>query len=82
MNKDLKNFSKYLLSIKTEKEMQNFLQAIFTPAEQEQIPKRLELVRMLKKGVPQHEIARRLGMGVATVTRGSQELKKNNFKNV
>jgi len=82
MSKYLKNLSKYLLSIKTEQEMQNFLAAIFTPAELIHIPKRLELVRLLKKGLSQHEIANRLGMGVATVTRGSQELKKNNFKNV
>ncbi|MBT4516430.1 MAG: transcriptional regulator [Candidatus Komeilibacteria bacterium] len=82
MNKYLKNLSKYLLSIKTEREMQNFLTAIFTPAEIEHVPKRLELVRLLKQGIPQHEIAKRLNMGVATVTRGSQELKKDNFKNV
>lgn len=82
MKEYLKNLSKYLLSIQTEKEMQSFLQAILTPAEQEHIPKRLELIRMLKKGVPQHDVARKLAMGVATVTRGSRELKNNNFKNV
>ncbi|MBT4209698.1 MAG: transcriptional regulator [Candidatus Komeilibacteria bacterium] len=82
MNKYLRNLAKYLVSIKDIKEMENFLTAIFTPAELEHVPKRLELVRLLKQGVPQHEIAKQLGMGVATVTRGSQELKKNNFKNV
>lgn len=82
MDKYLKNLSKYLLSIRTEKEMENFLRALFTASELEHIPKRLELVRLLKKGVPQHEIAKRLGLGVATVTRGSGELKKHNFKNV
>lgn len=82
MDKYLRNFSKHLLSIKTEKEMNDFLAAIFTPTEREHIPKRLELVRLLKKGVPQHEIAKKLNMGVATVTRGSRELKNNNFKNV
>lgn len=82
MNKYLKNLSKYILSIRTEKEMTDFLVAIFTPAELEHIPKRLELVRLLKQGLPQHDIAKKLAMGVATVTRGSRELKKNNFKNV
>ena len=82
MDKYLKNLSTHLLGIKTDKEMASFLQAIFTPAELEHIPKRLELVRLLKKGVLQHEIAKKLGMGVATVTRGARELKKNNFKNV
>ncbi|MFA6467107.1 MAG: Trp family transcriptional regulator [Patescibacteria group bacterium] len=82
MNKYLKNLSKYILSIRTEKEMTDFLVAIFTPAELEHIPKRLELIRLLKQGLPQHEIAKKLAMGIATVTRGSRELKKNNFKNV
>jgi len=40
----------------------------------------LQIVRMLKKGVPQHQIAKELGIGIATVTRGSKELQKGNFK--
>jgi Trp operon repressor len=35
---------------------------------------------MLKSGIPQHEIAEKLGVGVATVTRGSKEIQKGNFK--
>jgi len=30
---------------------------------------------LLKAGVSQREIARRLGVGIATVTRGSREIK-------
>lgn len=70
------------LSIKTKKEMLEFLQGILTPAELEELPRRLQIVKMLKSGVSQHEIARQLGVGVATVTRGSKELQKGRFKNV
>lgn len=62
--------------------MQEFLHGLFTPQEIESIPRRLEIIKLLKKGVPQHEIAQKLGVGVATVTRGSKELKMNKFKNV
>ncbi|MBU0727309.1 trp operon repressor [Patescibacteria group bacterium] len=37
---------------------------------------------MLKKGVSQRRIADKLGVGIATVTRGAKEIKKKNFKGV
>jgi len=63
-------------------DLQAFLEAILTPKELEEIPKRLQIVKMLKAGVSQREIAEKLGVGIATVTRGSKELKKGNFKEV
>ncbi len=71
-----------MLEIKTEKEMSEFLQSILTPQELETIPKRLEIVSLLKKGLPQRKIADKLGLGIATVTRGAREIKLNHFKNV
>lgn len=71
-----------LLSIKTKKEMENFLLGIFTPKELEEMPIRLQIVKMLKKGLPQHKIAEKLGIGVATVTRGSKEIQLGRFKAV
>lgn len=82
MNKYLPAFNRYLLSLKNEKEVEEFLTAIFTPQEIIQIPKRLEIIHLLKKKTPQHLIAKKLKIGVATVTRGSRELKMNHFKNV
>lgn len=82
MDKYFKQLAKKLTEIKGEKEMQEFLHGLFTPQEIEAIPRRLEIIKLLKKGVPQHEIAQKLGVGVATVTRGSKELKMNKFKNV
>ncbi|MBI4097228.1 MAG: helix-turn-helix domain-containing protein [Candidatus Levybacteria bacterium] len=75
-----KDFVKTLLSVKTEDEMVNFLEGILTPKELLEIPMRLKIVRMLKKGVPQHEIAKELGIGIATVTRGSKEIQRGRFK--
>lgn len=71
-----------LLSIKTEKEMREFLSGLLTPKEIEELPKRIQIVRMLKKGIPQHTIAKRLGVGVATVTRGSKEIQNGKFTNI
>ena len=66
-------------SLKTKEDVKDFLDGILTPKEREEIPVRLEIVKLLKKGVPQHEIASKLGVGVATVTRGSKEIAKGNF---
>jgi len=71
-----------LIAIKSDVEMKDFLLGIFTPQELIEIPRRLEIVRMLKSGVPQHRISEELGVGIATVTRGSKELQKGRFANV
>lgn len=81
-NKNLQELVQTLLKIKTEKEMLDFLEAILTPKELLEIPTRLQIVKLIKKGVSQHEIAEKLHVGVATVTRGSKEIQKGRFKNV
>ena len=82
MTDSFKTLVKKLASIRGEAEMEEFLLSILTPHELKSIPQRLEIVRMLKKGLPQRLIAEKLGVGIATVTRGSRELKLNRFKNV
>lgn len=82
LNKDFKKLAEMFLKIKTEEEMEDFLLGILTPKEREEIPMRLNIVKMIKSGLPQHEIAEMLGVGIATVTRGSRELKKGRFKAV
>lgn len=69
-----------LLNLKNREEAEDFLKGILTPKELEEIPTRLKIVRMLKKGIPQHQIAEKLRIGIATVTRGSKELQKKRFK--
>jgi TrpR family trp operon transcriptional repressor len=55
-----------------------FLTDLLTPAEYTEIKKRWEIIKMLDAGVNQHEIAKKLGVGIATVTRGSRELHDTN----
>lgn len=70
------------LSLNTKKDMKGFLDGILTPKERKEIPLRLQIVKLLKKGIPQHEIASQLGVGVSTVTRGSKEIAKGNFSQI
>ena len=65
----------HLLASKNAKDMAHTLQGLLTPSEQVEISKRLQILRLLEAGVPQREIAKQLGVGIATVTRGSRALK-------
>lgn len=69
-----------LLKQKTRKDMEAFLKGILTEKEIDELTTRLNIVILLKNGISQHAIAKKLGVGVATVTRGSKELKKGRFK--
>jgi len=70
------------LKNKTNSEMSDFLKGILTPRELEELTTRLQIVKLIKKGLPHQEIARRLKVGVATVTRGSREIRFGRFKNI
>ncbi|WP_082378852.1 Trp family transcriptional regulator [Marinagarivorans algicola] len=61
-------------------QMSQALEALLTPSELLSIATRLEIARLLKAGITQREIAKQLGVGIATVTRGSRELKAGKFK--
>ena len=71
------NLVKRLTEIKDPREMRTFLKMILTPKELNEIPKRLEIFNQLRKGLPQRKIATDLNVGIATVTRGSIEMKRN-----
>lgn len=70
------------LKNKSDSEMLDFLKGILTPKEIDELSTRLQIVKLLKKGLPHQEIARRLEVGVATVTRGSRELRIGRFKKI
>ncbi len=81
-NKQLNEFIDTLIKMDNREKMKDFLEGILTPKEILELPHRLEIVKMLKRGVSQHDIAGKLGVGVATVGRGSKELQKGRFQNV
>ncbi len=64
--------------------LHDFLADILTAGEYEEIARRWQIIKMLEAGMPQREIAEKLGVGVATVTRGAKELadKKGGFRKV
>ncbi len=53
---------------------------VTTPNERKELLRRVEIVKRLIAGEPQAKIAQDLGVGIATVTRGSKELAAGRFK--
>jgi TrpR family trp operon transcriptional repressor len=54
----------------------DFLRCLLTPAETADIAARWALLKDLKAGRSQREIAKNLGLSLCKITRGSRELKK------
>jgi len=57
------------------KVVHQFLEAILTPKEIDAIALRWKLVCMIESGMSQRAIARKLGVSLCKITRGSRELK-------
>ena len=76
---DLTEVAKYLLAQKQLPAMTEALEALLTPYEQEAVIHRLQIFTLLTKGLSQREIAKQLGVGIATVTRGSKALQAGKF---
>ena len=70
----------FLLNAHSEASLEQRLEALLTPGELSEIEKRLQIVKLLQKGVGQRAIAKSLGVGIATVTRGSRELQAGKFQ--
>ena len=64
----------YLLSRRSPDAMDAALDSLLTPAEYTEISKRLQIFKLLNAGVPHRKIAEQLGVGIATVSRGSRAL--------
>lgn len=62
------------VAISDKKLLEEFLIDLLTPAEYCEVGLRWQIVKMLHKGIPQRQIAEKLGVSVATVGRGSREL--------
>ncbi len=82
VNKNLEELMRAFLDVQTKEKMYDFLQGILTPKEILELSNRLQIVKMLKRGISHHDIAGKLHVGVATVARGSRELQEGRFQNV
>ena len=65
-----------IITSSDEQLVKEFCECIFTPAEIKDIVNRWLLVKEINKGTTQREIARKFGMSLCKITRGSKELNK------
>jgi TrpR family trp operon transcriptional repressor len=70
--------SKALASVDDEKVIEEFLISLLTEKEVHDFSARWELVKLLDEGMSQRKIAKKLGLSLCKITRGSRELKKPN----
>lgn len=77
--KQLTQLSEVFLQNKSPDEMSDFLDGILTPKEILELSQRIEIVKKLKAGMPQRQIAQEVGVGIATVSRGSREISHGKF---
>ena len=79
-----KELANLLSQIKDSVLMDAFLQDLLTPGEFNEMARRWQIIKQLARGLPQREIAKNLGVSIATITRGSRELqdKKGGFRKV
>lgn len=70
------------LKMKNNDQMLNFLQGILSDREITDVVNRLQIIKLLKNGTRQRDIANTLNVGIATVTRGSRELRLGKFAQI
>ncbi len=72
----MQDLIQFLKAANDDGEMAKRLTALLTPNELGELQHRLQIFALLEQGVPQREIAKQLGVGIATVTRGSRAFKE------
>ncbi len=73
--KYIESLVNHLLAQNSAQEMSKALRDLLTASELDEVAKRLQIFEMLEEGIPQRQIAESLGVGIATVSRGSNALK-------
>jgi TrpR family trp operon transcriptional repressor len=73
-----------LKAAKSETLLHEFLYDLLTPTEYTDLAVRWQIVKMLEQKIPHRDIAEKLHVSLATVTRGSRELmnKKGGFRQI
>ncbi len=78
MAPDIRELVQVFSQIDNVRTMRKFFDEIFTEAERKDLSLRWQLMSMLKKKIPQREIASRLGISLCKITRGAKILKNRN----
>ena len=81
-DKNIKDLVATLLQVQKQEDMLDLLKGLLTLGELEEIARRLQIVKLLKAGMSQREIAEKLKVGIATITRGSKEIKQGRFSKI
>lgn len=63
------------LKVKNQEQVLALLKDLLTPDEIKTIVERVQIFKMLKKGIPQRKISQDLGISISKVTRGSHAYK-------
>lgn len=69
-----KELVRLLLVPKSQPPMLALMKALFTPAERTQFALRWQIVKLLKQGLTQRAVAKRLKISIMKVSRGAREL--------
>ena len=77
---DFSNFIELIHTTQDKQLLGDLLIGVTTTQEREAIVQRIKIIKRLIAGEPQARIAKELGVGIATVTRGSKELSQGRFK--
>lgn len=77
---DFKDLIELIHNTQDKAELEDLLIGLTTDKERQELPQRIEIIKRLLAGEPQHKIAKDLSVGVATVTRGSKELSRGHFR--
>jgi TrpR family transcriptional regulator, trp operon repressor len=72
----MKDLIQFLTEASDDEVLEKRLKVLLTPNEISEMVSRLKIIALLDEGVPQRDIAKQLGVGIATVTRGSRALKE------
>ncbi|PJE55965.1 Trp family transcriptional regulator [Marinomonas sp. BSi20584] len=72
----MKDLVQFLTEVDDKSVLEKRLKVLLTPNEINEMVSRLKIIALLDEGVPQRDIAKQLGVGIATVTRGSRALKE------
>ena len=73
---ELNELAEVLAELKNKKIIADFLSELLSKNEIKTISLRWDLLKLLEKGESQRSIAKKLGVSLCKITRGSRELKK------